>query len=441
MSLHATPTSGRLHIAFFGRRNAGKSSLLNALTGQSVALVSGVPGTTTDPVWKSMEILPLGPCVVIDTAGIDDVGELGRLRVERTRRVLRRTDLAVLVLDPTRPPGREEDQLADELAARKLPVVVAVNKTDLEADPEPCLEWARRRGLQAVAVSALTREGVGALRQALVATAPSDWEGPPIIGDLVGPDDVVVLVVPVDLEAPKGRLILPQVQTLRDLLDHDAMGLVVKETGLEAALGHLAPTRPRLVVTDSQAFGYVSSVVPREVPLTSFSILFARHRGDLSTLVAGARAVDTLGPGDPVVVAEACTHHPIGEDIGRVKIPRWLEKRVGGPLEWSYAVGGDFPADPERYKLVIHCGACMINRREMLQRLAAAAGAGVPVVNYGVLIAHLHGILPRALEPFGLTVCETGSATSSGGRSAGGGRNGRRMGVARRNRQRLSWRQ
>jgi [FeFe] hydrogenase H-cluster maturation GTPase HydF len=228
---------------------------------------------------------------------------------------------------------------------------------------------------------------------------------------------------------------------LRDLLDHDAMGLVVKETGLEAALGHLAPTRPRLVVTDSQAFGYVSSVVPREVPLTSFSILFARHRGDLSTLVAGARAVDTLGPGDPVVVAEACTHHPIGEDIGRVKIPRWLEKRVGGPLEWSYAVGGDFPADPERYKLVIHCGACMINRREMLQRLAAAAGAGVPVVNYGVLIAHLHGILPRALEPFGLTVCETGSATSSGGRSAGGGRNGRRMGVARRNRQRLSWRQ
>jgi len=402
-SLNATPTSGRLHIAFFGRRNAGKSSLLNALTGQAAALVSDVPGTTTDPVWKSMEILPLGPCVVIDTAGIDDVGELGRLRVDRTRRVLGRTDLAVLVLDPTRPPGEEEDTLAAELASRRLPVVATVNKSDLGADPEPCLEWARRRGIPAMAVSALTREGVDDLRRALVAAAPSDWEGPPIIGDLVSPGDVVVLVVPVDLEAPKGRLILPQVQTLRDLLDHEAMGLVVKESGLEAALGHLGGSRPRLVVTDSQAFDCVARVVPRDIPLTSFSILFARHRGDLTTLAAGARAADKLRPGDPVLVAEACTHHPIGDDIGRVKIPRWLERHVGGPLDWTHCAGGDFPADLERYKLVVHCGGCMINRREVLSRLAVASAAGVPVVNYGVIIAHLHGILPRALEPFGFS--------------------------------------
>jgi len=427
MSLQSTPTSGRLHIAFFGRRNAGKSSLLNALTGQSAALVSDVPGTTTDPVWKSMEILPLGPCVVIDTAGIDDVGELGRLRVERTQRVLGRTDLAILVVDAGADPasgkstdrasgksadpaagsasdgrgGNEEEALLEELARRGVPVVVAVNKTDV-ADPARHLAWAEARGLPAVAVSALTGRGLGALRQALVAAAPADWEGPPIIGDLVRPGDLVILVVPVDLEAPKGRLILPQVQTLRDLLDHEAMGLVVKETGLEAALGRLAPRRPRLVVTDSQAFHSVSRVVPREVPLTSFSILFARHRGDLATLVAGARAADDLRPGDRVLVAEACTHHPIGDDIGRVKIPRWLEKHVGGPLDWTYSVGGDFPTDLTGCRLVIHCGACMVNRREMLRRLAVAAEAGVPVVNYGVLIAHLHGILPRALEPFGV---------------------------------------
>ncbi|MCL6580582.1 MAG: [FeFe] hydrogenase H-cluster maturation GTPase HydF [Firmicutes bacterium] len=417
MSLQSTPTSGRLHIAFFGRRNAGKSSLLNALTGQSAALVSDVPGTTTDPVWKSMEILPLGPCVVIDTAGIDDVGELGRLRVERTQRVLGRTDLAVLVVDAGADPasgksadraagnatggggGTEEELLLEELARRGVPVVVAVNKADV-ADPARHLAWAEARGLPAVAVSALTGRGLGALRQALVAAAPADWEGPPIIGDLVEPGDLVVLVVPVDLEAPKGRLILPQVQTLRDLLDHEAMGLVVKETGLEAALRRLEPRRPRLVVTDSQAFHSVSRVVPREVPLTSFSILFARHRGDLATLVAGARAADNLRPGDRVLVAEACTHHPIGDDIGRVKIPRWLEKHVGGPLDWTHSVGGDFPADLAGCRLVIHCGACMVNRREMLRRLAVAAEAGVPVVNYGVLIAHLHGILPRALEPF-----------------------------------------
>lgn len=247
----------------------------------------------------------------------------------------------------------------------------------------------------------MTGAGVGGLRQALVAAAPVDWEGPPIIGDLVRPGDAVLFVVPVDLEAPKGRLILPQVQALRDLLDHDAIGLVVKEDGLEAALDLLAPRRPALVVTDSQAFGEVSRLVPADVPLTSFSILFARHRGDLATLAAGAQAADSLRPGDPVLVAEACTHHAMGDDIGRVKIPRWLEKHVGGPLEWRHCAGGDFPADLGRYKLVIHCGACMVNRREVLHRLAAASAAGVPVVNYGVLIAHLHGILPRALELFG----------------------------------------
>jgi len=371
--MRSTPTSNRLHIGIFGRRNAGKSSLINALTGQGVALVSDVPGTTTDPVFKAMEILPLGPVILIDTAGVDDIGDLGRLRVERTRKMLRRTDVAVLVLDVTTPPGEEEDKLLDELAARELPVVVALNKTDLTADdgPDPKLPggasaaavWAADRGLEPIPVSSVTGRGIGRLKQAIISAAPRHWEGPPIIGDLLEPGDTVVMVVPIDLEAPKGRLILPQVQTLRDILDHDAVGLVTKESRLERVLETLSPAHPRLVVTDSQAFGEVVRKLPPEVPLTSFSILFARHKGDLKTLVRGALAVDSLKPGAPVLVAEACTHHPIGDDIGRVKIPRWLEKHVGGTLAFTHYAGGDFPRDLENYSLVVHCGGCMINRR------------------------------------------------------------------------------
>lgn len=405
--MQSTPTSGRLHIGIFGRRNAGKSSLINALTGQSVALVSDVPGTTTDPVAKSMEILPLGPVVIIDTAGFDDVGELGRLRVQRTWNVLRRTDVAVLVLDGTVEPGPEEDDLLEELARRKLPVVTVLNKIDLLGDrPSRAGAWAERKGLRPLPVSALTGRGIGSVKQAIIAAAPAGWEGPPIIGDLVRPGDAVILVVPVDLEAPKGRLILPQVQTLRDVLDHNALGLVAKESELPRALELLGGTRPRLVVTDSQAFGLVSSLVPPDIPLTSFSILFARHKGDLATLVRGALAVERLRPGDAVLVAEACTHHPIGDDIGRLKIPRWLEKRVGGPLAFTHYAGGDFPADLADHKLVIHCGGCMINRKEMLYRLSVVEEAGVPIVNYGVVIAYLHGILPRALAPLGYSLAE-----------------------------------
>lgn len=424
-----TPASSRLRIGVFGRRNAGKSSLVNALAGQEVAVVSDVPGTTTDPVAKSMEILPLGPVLVVDTAGVDDVGDLGRLRVERTRKVLRQTDLAVLVLDSTVEPGPEEEELLEEIRAKKVPVVVALNKIDLvesglvggggnspgggdgrrggtssggDGRTVAAARWAQARGLRPIPVSAATGQGLGPLRQAIIASAPADWEGPPIVEGLLGPGELAVLVVPVDLEAPKGRLILPQVQTLRDILDHNAAAVVCKESELSSTLRRLGPSGPNLVVTDSQAFEFVAGVVPPEVPLTSFSILFARRKGDLRTLAEGALAADTLRPGDAVLVAEACTHHPIGDDIGRLKIPRWLQKHVGGPLHFTHSVGGDFPPNLAEYRLVVHCGACMINRKEMLYRLSVAQAAGVPVVNYGVLIAHLHGVLDRALRPFGL---------------------------------------
>lgn len=414
-----TPTSERLHIGIFGRRNAGKSSLINALTGQAVALVSNVPGTTTDPVSKPMEMAPIGPVVFIDTAGIDDEGVLGRMRVERTRRVLRRIDVAILVLDSQAAPGQPEDEVLADLRRRRIPVVAVLNKTDLLSGPEaggttvpfgapaPAAEaheaWAGRNSLSLLKVSALTGRGLGRLKQALVAAAPPDWSGPSLTENLAGPGDLVVLVVPVDLEAPKGRLILPQVETIRDLLDHGASALVTKENELGSVLAGLKRP-PRLVITDSQAFGLVDEIVPREIPLTSFSILFARHKGDLETLVRGALAIDNLGPGDPVLVAEACTHHPIGDDIGRLKIPRWLEKRVGGLLDFEHYSGNDFPPDLERYKLIIHCGGCMINRGEMLHRLGEAEEAGIPITNYGTTIAHLHGILGRAVEPFNLTV-------------------------------------
>ncbi len=403
--MESTPRSNRLHIAIFGRRNAGKSSLINALTNQDVALVSHVPGTTTDPVYKAMEILPVGPVVIIDTAGIDDAGELGELRVQRTRQVLARSDLAIVVVDVTRGVRDYERSIVAEIRERGIPVIGVANKMDLvdfggarARDAAPLDLWGAELGLGLVPVSSRTGQGIGALKERIIEEAPKDWEGPPIIGDLVAPGDTVVLVVPVDIEAPKGRLILPQVQTLRDLLDHDARAVVVKENAVRATIESLK-TRPALAVTDSQAFGTVSEQVPRDVPLTSFSILFARHKGDLATLVQGARHVARLEPGARVLVAEACTHHPIGDDIGRVKIPAWLERKVGGKLRFSWAAGTGFPEDLASFDVVVHCGGCMINRKEMLHRLARVRSAGVPIVNYGVLIAYLHGILERALEP------------------------------------------
>jgi len=397
--MNTTPKSLRLHIAFFGRRNVGKSSLLNALTRQQVSIVSPVAGTTTDPVEKPMELLPLGPVLFIDTAGLDDTGELGALRVEKTRQVLERTDLAVVVAEAGAWGGFEET-LLQTLATRQTPTVVVFNKID-GGTPEPAL-LARltEQKFRLVGTDAINGAGLSDLRQALLAAAPPDFiDSPAILGDLVGPGELAVLVVPIDKEAPKGRLILPQVQAIRDLLDSDAYCLVVKERELRTALDRLR-TPPKLVVTDSQAFLKVAADTPRDVPLTSFSILMARFKGDLPAQVRGTLAVESLRRDDRVLIAEACSHHPIGEDIGRVKIPRWLTQYTGEQLQFEHVQGHDFPADLSPYRLVIHCGACMWNRREMLGRILRCQQAGVPVTNYGLTIAYSLGIFERALQPF-----------------------------------------
>jgi [FeFe] hydrogenase H-cluster maturation GTPase HydF len=394
-----TPKSLRLHIALLGRRNVGKSSLLNAITRQQVSIVSPVPGTTTDPVEKPMELLPLGPVLFIDTAGVDDSGELGALRVEKTRQVLDRADLAVLVSEAGIW-GTFEAQMVSELQARQLPVLVVFNKADLNPVDPRATEQLGSMKIPWVQVCAREGKGIEELRRALLETAPADFvNSPAILGDLVGAGEMAVLVVPIDKEAPKGRLILPQVQAIRDLLDSDAFCLVVKERELRTALERLR-VPPKLVVTDSQAFLKVAADTPGSVPLTSFSILMSRFKGDLVTQVQGAMAIDRLQAGDRILVAEACSHHPIGEDIGRVKIPRWLTQYVGGALEFVHVQGHDFPADLSPYRLVIHCGACMWNRREMLSRILKCQAAGVPVTNYGLTIAYSLGIFERALAPF-----------------------------------------
>lgn len=397
-ALNETPRGSRLHIAIFGRRNAGKSSLINALTNQDIAIVSDVPGTTTDPVYKSMEILPVGPVVVIDTAGIDDVGQLGELRVKKTIAVLNKADLMLLVIDPGQKAGEYEQSIIQKAKEQNVPVVGVLNKIDLNPAVTP-LELKEVLNIPVVPVSAVTKQGIEGLKKEIIKSAPKEWTAPTIIGDLINPGDTVVLVVPIDLAAPKGRLILPQVQTIRDILDHDACALVVKERELKKALSELSK-KPKMVVTDSQAFLKVDGDTPRDILLTSFSILFARYKGNLETLVAGARAVEKLKPGDRVLIAEACTHHRVADDIGTVKIPRWLRQKVGGELQFDWSSGIELPGNLEQYNLIVHCGACMINRKEMLHRIMQATGAGVPIVNYGVLIAHVHGILKRSLSPF-----------------------------------------
>ena len=394
-----TPKGLRLHIAFFGRRNVGKSSLLNALTRQQVSIVSPVAGTTTDPVEKPMELLPLGPVLFIDTAGIDDTGELGALRVQKTRQVLERTDVAVLVATAGTW-GEFEEEMLQELAGRKIPTVVVFNKIDAGQPDAALIAKLVEKKLRTVRTSAVKVTGILDLRQALLDSAPPDFiDSPSLLGDLVGPGELAVLVVPIDKEAPKGRLILPQVQAIRDLLDSDACCLVVKERELRNALDRLR-IPPKLVVTDSQAFLKVAADTPRNVPLTSFSILMARFKGDLLAQVQGTLVIENLRSGDRVLIAEACAHHPIGEDIGRVKIPRWLTLYTGEKLHFEHVQGHDFPADVSPYKLVIHCGACMWNRREMLSRILRCQQAGVPITNYGLTIAYSLGIFARALEPF-----------------------------------------
>lgn len=400
MSLNATPRSSRVHIALFGRRNAGKSSLINAITKQETAVVSPVKGTTTDPVYKSMELLPIGPVVFIDTAGLDDEGELGELRKKKTLEVLHKTDLALLVVDGEEGPTDFDVAMAAYIKQKKIPVVGVLNKIDLCPHPEAALAEAESKlEVKMLPVSAVKQKGVAELKKAMADAVPDDEDKFKIVGDLIGPGDFVVLVVPIDKAAPKGRLILPQQQTIRDILESDAIAVVTKEFELKETLERLG-AKPKLVVTDSQAFLKVAADTPKDVPLTSFSILFARHKGDLVELVKGARAIEKLKDGDKVLIAEACTHHQQSDDIGRVKIPRWLRQTTGKQLEFHFANGFAFPDNLYEFAMIVHCGSCMLNRRSMLYRIEQAVERGIPIVNYGVLIAYVQGIFPRAIEMF-----------------------------------------
>lgn len=393
------PKSFRIHIGIFGRRNTGKSSILNALTQQEVSIVSEVAGTTADPVEKPMELLPLGPVLFIDTAGIDDRGLTGDKRVEKTIAVFDRTDLGIIVTN-FEDWGKYELRIMEEFKSREIPFLVAFNKADIYTENKKITGQLKDARVNYVSTSATTGTGIPELRELILKTAPVDFiERPGILSDLVSPDELAILVIPIDSAAPKGRLILPQVQSIRDLLDNDSMCLIVKENGLKNALSKLNKP-PKLVVTDSQAFAKVAADTPKEIPLTSFSILFARFQGDLTEMVRGALTIDKLKPGDKVLIAEACSHHPSEEDIGTVKIPRWLNQFVGGELDFSNCKGNNLPQSLEQFKLIIHCGACMWNRRAMLSRIMKARQADVPITNYGLTIAYSLSIFERALEPF-----------------------------------------
>ena len=391
MSLNDTPSGERIHIGFFGRRNAGKSSLVNAITNQELAVVSSVKGTTTDPVYKAMELLPLGPVEIIDTPGFDDVGELGELRVKKTRQILAKTDVAVLVVDGTEGVSGCDKELIQLFREREVPYIVVYNKCDISGS-EVSSE-------NEISVSAAKKLNIEELKEKIGSLAKNAGNERRIIGDLLSPGDMVVLVTPIDGSAPKGRMILPQVQALRDVLDADAEAVFTKETQLEETLKALV-CPPKMVVTDSQAFGLVSKIVPEEVPLTSFSILMARYKGFLESAVKGAARIKDLRDGDTVLISEGCTHHRQCGDIGSVKLPAWLKKYTGKSLNIELSSGRDFPEDLSGYALVIHCGGCMLNEREMLHRKNIAEAAGVPFTNYGTAIACMNGILKRSLGIF-----------------------------------------
>lgn len=395
--MQETPKANRLHIAIFGRRNAGKSSLINAISGQDIALVSNVAGTTTDPVYKTMELLPLGPIVLIDTAGLDDVGEIGELRIKKTKEVMDKTDLAILLFSAESTDYSLEKEWLAELTERKIPVIGVINKIDEAGSSFQSVDLEELFDVPFVKVSAKERLNIGRLKEAIQTHSPLDFERETIVGDLVKPKDIVILVAPQDIQAPKGRLILPQVQILRDLLDNDTLALTVKDTELEDMLSSLV-RKPDLVITDSQVFHKVNAILPADVPLTSFSILMARYKGDLEMLVKGAKAINSLKPGDKVLIAEACTHHALQGDIGRQKLPMWLNQKAGGALDIKIVAGVDFPEDLTGYKLVLHCGACMFNRKQLITRLIRAAEQNIPITNYGTAIAELNGILDRVTE-------------------------------------------
>lgn len=406
--MQSTPRANRPHIAVFGRRNVGKSSLINKLTNQELALVSDIAGTTTDPVYKSMEMLPLGPVVFIDTAGIDDQGKLGELRVKKTMEVIRKTDIAVLVIDYKQGVGKFEKNLFGKLEANNIPIVSVINKSDQIENREDInnknlnSSIKNMTGDEPLYISSKTGLGINKLRQLIFEKAPEIKEKEVIIGDLIQKEDIVVLVTPIDSAAPKGRLILPQVQTIRDVLDHDGITLVTKEDQLQAALVGLKQN-PALVVTDSQAFAEVDAVVPDNILLTGFSILFARYKGDLNIFLKGAITMENLKADARILIAEACTHYRQHDDIGTVKLPRWLRKKFGDKLEFDHVAGREYPDNLTKYDLILHCGGCMLNRKEVISRVKEADRAGVPVINYGMAIAQLHGILDRALKPFAET--------------------------------------
>ncbi len=401
MGMNQTPASERVHIGFFGKRNAGKSSVMNAVTGQELAVVSNVKGTTTDPVYKTMELLPLGPVVMIDTPGIDDEGGLGELRVKKSYQVLNKTDVAVLVIDGESGVSPEDAALAERIRKKEIPLVVIINKKELS--PRGLAERAEQElGLergQVTAVSAVSGDGITELKERIAAAAHTEEPEKYLVRGLLKPADIAVLVVPIDSAAPKGRLILPQQQTIRDILEAGGISVVVRETELQDALSKLG-TKPKIVITDSQAFSQVSAVTPEDILLTSFSILFAGYKGNLEQAVRGVTALDRLSDGDTVLISEGCTHHRQCDDIGTVKIPRWIREYTGKEVQIETTSGTEFPDDLSKYKLVIHCGGCMLNEREMKYRLSCAADQGVPMTNYGTLIAYVKGILKRSVEVF-----------------------------------------
>ena len=401
MGMNQTPASERVHISFFGKRNAGKSSVINAVTGQDLAIVSSVMGTTTDPVYKSMELLPLGPVVVIDTPGIDDEGELGALRVRKSYQVLNKTDIAILVVDSTTGKGEEEFALLHKFHEKHIPYLVVYNKIDLLSVEEiKNLAMSVRAG--EVLASAADGMNIQELKEKIATLKPEDTHQYPLIQDLIEPLDLVILVVPIDKAAPKGRLILPQQQTIRDILERGALSLVVRDTELKSTLDHFLAQGicPKLVVTDSQAFARVSKDVPENITLTSFSILFARYKGELETQLKGVAALSSIEDGDHILIAEGCTHHRQCGDIGTCKMPEWIRNYTGKEPVFEFTSGTEFPDDVSSYKMVVHCGGCMLNEREMKYRIACCQDQGVPITNYGILIAQVTGILKRSLGPF-----------------------------------------
>lgn len=392
MGLNDRVSAERIHIGFFGLRNAGKSSVVNAVTGQKLSLVSEVKGTTTDPVQKAMELLPLGPVVIIDTPGIDDEGKLGEMRVMRAKQVLSKTDIAILTVDAARGMQDADRELCDLFSSRKIPYIVVFNKSDLLAEIPAAAE-------NEIYVSAEHGTNIYELKEKIGALAGKLENKKSLVGDLIEPNDIVVLITPIDESAPKSRMILPQQQMIRDVLDHGAINVVVKETELEKALTSLSQ-KPKMVITDSQAFGNVSKTVPEDILLTSFSILFARYKGELREVVRGASSLDRLNDGDTVLISEGCTHHRQCNDIGTVKLPDWISGYTGKNLNFEFTSGGDFPDDLSKYALIVHCGACMLNEREMKSRIERAVDAKIPITNYGTAIAQVHGILERSLSPF-----------------------------------------